>query len=147
GFYATWTFPQINTRHGGRSDTAAGHAGLMPGNFIAPLWYDAFYGDSARRCGRILYGNGGDTCQFIVEWDSVGVFPIFQFGCDQTVFRAVLNRCDGTIEYQWDDVGTLAEDSFAIVGLQADSTALTVEDPTLNQQEAYVMINNNAYPS
>src|SRR5262249_35241458 len=53
GYYPAWTFPQKNPRHGGRSDTAPGHNQLMPGNFIAPLWSDLYYGDSARQCGRI----------------------------------------------------------------------------------------------
>jgi hypothetical protein len=40
----------------------------------------------------------------------------------------------------------MGEDSDEIVGLQADSNALTVQDPTLSQQEPYVMVNNNGDP-
>lgn len=147
GFYSPFSFPQINVRHGGRADT--NHAGNLPGNFIAPLWADLYYGDSARQCGHIVYQTapGGDTCLFVVEWDSLGSFSLVGgASCDEVTFRAILNRCDGTITYQYDDVGTLAEDSLASVGLQADSNAITVPNPALNRYPPYVQVNYFTYP-
>jgi len=142
-FPEDWTFPYPRSlRHGGRSDPAG--AGRMPGNFIAPLWADFSNG-----CGRILYQNGygGDSCLFIVEWDSIGIpVPLSHF-CDQATFRVIINKCDGTIEYQYDDLGNYGADSLALVGLQADSTALTVPKPGLNEQPPYIFINQNGFPT
>jgi hypothetical protein len=154
GLFATdWSFPQ-SSRHGGRKDTANGGAGLkrMPGNFFAPFWTDLWYGngDFPQKCGRILHqkGLGGDSCLFIVEWDSLGFFyiPRAQNWCDEVTFRVVLNKCTGVIEYQYDDVGTLGEETVALVGFQADSTALTVPNQALNGNPAFVLVNDNGYP-
>ncbi len=150
GFYAPdFTFPYSGSlRRGGRSDLSGG--GRMPGNFIAPLWADLWLGDSNNACGRILYQNGynGDTCLFIVEWDSIGGwFGLFGGGsCDETTFRVILNRCDGTIEYQYDDLGLSGAESLAIVGVEADSTALTVPNPALSKHPPYIFINESGYP-
>jgi len=152
GYYTpNWTFSYPGTlRKGGRSDTAGALGrNRMPGNFIAPLWADHWYGDSVNTCGRILHQNGyaGDTCMFIVEWDSIGAFPLNgNPQCDEATFRLILNKCDGTIEYQYDDVGTLGQDTLARVGLQADSTALTVPNPGLNSQAPFIFLNEDGYP-
>ena len=60
-------------RHG-RSDLIGKSLGLPPKNFIAPFYTDLILGDSAGQYGNIRYGNGGDPCQFIVEYDSIGTF-------------------------------------------------------------------------
>ncbi|HEV8537907.1 MAG TPA: hypothetical protein VGR15_03190, partial [Bacteroidota bacterium] len=135
GFYTTdWDFPD-DTRSGGRSDTSAGAANRMPQNFIAPFWNDLFLGDSLTTCGRIMYGNAGDTCLFIVEYDSIGTFGADGNSvCDETTFRVVLNRCDGTVEFQYDNVGLTGLDSLALVGMGGKSSS------------EYTFINKQTYP-
>ena len=93
----SWTFPMAQ-RHG-RADSNGKTLDLPPKNMIAPFYADLIIGDSAGRSGNIRYGNGGDPCQFIVEYDSIGTFDEVLKGSigDNTTFRVILNRCDGTI--------------------------------------------------
>jgi hypothetical protein len=155
GSYTTqWSFPQ-QTRHGGRKDTANAGAGLsrIPGNFIAPFWVDLWDGDATQKCGRILHQKGfaGDTCVYIVEWDSIGSFAGMggNPACDEVTFRVVLNKCTGVIEYQYDNVGTVGEEATtgALIGFEADSTALTVPDQALNGVPANVFVSYSGYPA
>jgi hypothetical protein len=152
GFYTAWTFPNSGSlRKGGRSDTAFGlGATRMPGNFFAPLWADLWHGDSigGTVCGHIRFQKGylGDTCIVIAEWDSIGAFSSTGSNCDEATFRAVFNKCDGTIEYQYDNVGTFGQDTSGVVGLEADSTALTVPIPGTNKQPPYLFISEVGYP-
>ncbi len=136
GFYTTtWDFPD-STRTGGRSDTSNGAASRMPRYFISPFWNDLFLGDTTTTCGRIMYGNAGDTCIFVVEWDSIGTFLADgNTTCDETTFRIVLNRCDGTVEFQYDNVGLTSLDSLALVGMQGANSA------------EYIFINKQTYPA
>ncbi|MBI4548701.1 MAG: hypothetical protein HY707_12015, partial [Ignavibacteriae bacterium] len=112
----------------------------IPKNFIAAYWADhTLVQDSPFvHCGRILYGNGGDTCQFIVEWDSIGAHSPYGIICEETTFRIILNRCDGTIEFQYDNVGTIGLDSSALVGIEADSSG--------PRPGGWIFINKNGYP-
>ncbi len=137
GFATTgWDFP--NPQKPGREDTNL--ASRMPGMFIAPFWSDFIIGDSAATFGRILYGNDADPCLFIVQWDSIGAFDTDGPIADITTFRVVLNRCDGSVEYQYESVGTTGLDSLALVGMQADSNDISGPVP------GWIYINRNTYP-
>src|SRR6185436_1743480 len=110
-FPNSWTFPYGSNRRGGRSDTAYGlGATRMPGNFFAPFWADllAYYDTIGSFHSHIRFERGylGDTCVVIVEWDSLGAYS-YEYGSqtDNITFRAIFNKCDGTIEYQYDNVG------------------------------------------
>ncbi|MBA4312520.1 MAG: hypothetical protein C0417_07810, partial [Chlorobiaceae bacterium] len=144
GFATTgWDFPML--QHHYRADTM--FPSRMPPNFIAPFWADMIIADTFPTptvYGKIVYGNGGDNCQFIVEWDSIGTFDRDGSTSDVTTFRVILNHCDGSIEYQYNSVGTLGLDSLALVGLQADSTDLTTGGGTVDP--GFVFINRNTYP-
>ncbi len=145
-----WTFPYDINRRGGRSDTLLGLGALrMPGNFFAPAWGDLWHGDASGVCGTIRFqrGFGGDTCQVIAEWDSIGTISSIQGSqCDEFTFRAIFNKCDGSIEYQYDDIGTMGLDTSVVIGFQADSTSLTVPSPVCVNREAYLFLNENGYP-
>jgi hypothetical protein len=137
GFATTgWDFP--NAQKAGRTDTA--NAGDMPGMFIAPFWADHILGDTTGKFGNIRYGNNGNSCLFIAEWDSIGAFDNLGSTADVTTFRAVINRCDRTIEFQYASVGTNGLDSLALVGMQADSNAVSGPDP------GWIYVNRNMYP-
>jgi hypothetical protein len=155
GLFSAWTFPYGNNRRGGRSDT--GNAGSnqlrMPGNFFAPAWGDLWHGDSVGGtvCGHIRFQKGylGDTCLVIAEWDSIGAFAggLGQPTCDEFTFRAIFNKCDGSVEYQYDNIGTVGQDTSVTSGFQADSSSLTVPVPGVNNQQAYIFLNENGYPT
>lgn len=135
GFYTDkWDFPEAQVRRGGRSDTNG--MGRMPRNFIAPFSCNLNYGDEVGPAfGWIGYQSGfnGDSCLFIVEWDSMNSLTGYSQFNDEITFRLCLNTCDGTIEYQWDHVGYYSRDSLALVGMQKDSSA-------------YVFVNKFTYP-
>ena len=131
-----WNFP--NSQWHGRTDTLG--QGLMPPMLIAPFWADHIIGDSTGQYGRIMYGNDGDTCLFIVQWDSIGAFALTGISPDITTFRVVLNRCTGIVEYQYESVGTFGLDSVGLVGLQADSSAISGPGP------GYLFYNRLGYP-
>lgn len=132
-----WDFP--NAWKDGRADTAG--AFDMPGMFIAPLWTDLILADSAGEYGRIVVGNDGDSCLFIVEWDSVGTFDAGAPVSDATTFRAVLDRCSGTVEFQYANVGTYGLEERALAGMQGDSTALSGPSP------GWIYLNREGAPS
>lgn len=137
GFATTfWDFPDDQKE--GRADTAG--AGDMPGMFIAPFWSDHIVADSTGTYGRILHGDDSDPCLFIVQWDSIGAFDESGAIPDITTFRAVLNRCDGTVEFQYESVGTTGLDSLALVGMQADSNDVSGPSP------GWIFVNRNTYP-
>ncbi len=125
-FDATWTFPYNNPLRVGR-DTNTTVMSHMPVNLIAPFRNDLFLADTlGNQYGHIHYGNAGDTCLFVAEWDStvytMGAFP------DEIKLRVVLNHCDNTIEFQYDNVGFFGLDSTALVGIQGQT----------NQEYVYV---------
>ena len=140
----TWTFPMAQ-RHG-REDLVGQSQGLPPKNLIAPFFADLIYGDSMAQYGNIRYGNGGDPCQFVVEWDSIGTFDETTRAPmpDYTTFRVILNRCDGTIKYEYDNIGTQGQDSAALVGMQADSNHITAG--YYGAMPGSVFINKDGYP-
>ncbi|MBI5021186.1 MAG: T9SS type A sorting domain-containing protein [Ignavibacteriales bacterium] len=138
-----WDFPML--QHHYRADT--NYPSRMPPNFIAPFWADMVIADTGATpavYGKIVYGTGGDPCQFIVEWDSIGTFDQAGSTNDVTTFRTILNHCEGSIEYQYKSVGTQGLDSLALVGMQADSNDLTQPDPSVDP--GFVFINRNTYP-
>jgi len=137
GFATTfWDLPNAQTT--GREDTAG--SSNMPGMFIAPFWADLIIEDTIDTYGAIRYGDNGDSCLFVVEWDSVGAFDLTGAIDDITTFRAVLNRCDGTVEFQYKSVGTYGLDSAALVGMQADSNDISGPTP------GWIYVNRNTYP-
>ncbi|MBI4548700.1 MAG: T9SS type A sorting domain-containing protein, partial [Ignavibacteriae bacterium] len=113
----------------------------IPKNFIAAYWANHQFAQDSPfiQCGRILYRNGEDTCQFVVEWDSLGLLKTLGPDCGETTFRIILNRCDGTIEFQYDNVGTIGLDSSALVGIEADSTG--------PRPGGWIFVNKNGYPT
>jgi len=133
---SVWDFPYPQTQ--GRTDTAG--ASNMPGMFIAPFWADLIVSDTLGTYGAIRYGDNGDTCLFVVEWDSLGAFDLNGAIDDITTFRAVLNRCDGTVQFQYKSVGTYGLDSAALVGMQADSNEISGPVP------GWIYVNRNTYP-
>jgi len=140
----TWTFPMAQ-RHG-RGDELGQSRGLPPKNLIAPYYSDFILGDSAGQYGNIRYGNGGDPCQFIVEWDSIGTFDEVTRNPvpDYTTFRVILNRCDETIKYEYDIIGPQGQDSAALVGMQADSNHITAG--YYGATPGYIFLNQSGYP-
>jgi hypothetical protein len=132
-----WDFP--NAQKSGREDTAGSYD--MPGMFIAPFWADMIAGSGATEYGRTVYGDDGDTCLFIAEWDSLGSFDTGDPVADGTTFRAVLNRCTGAIEFQYDNVGSNGLETTALVGMQADSNSASGPDP------GWVYVNRDAAPA
>jgi hypothetical protein len=143
-YVTTWTIPFPIYHH--RADTARGSitGSTMPPNILLPFWNDLVYGQVSpqARFGRILYGDRGDTCLFIAEWDSLGVFitPTLPAASDDARFRIVLNTCDGTVTYEYDNVGSRGLDSTALVGMQGDSTGLSGPIP------GYILANQNGAP-
>ena len=138
GFYSLgWTLPYPAPLRTGR-DTSATVMGRMPINFIAPFWNDLIIADtSGNQFGHIRYQKltGADSCLFVVQWDSVGAFVSGNTGdADESKYRVVLNRCDGTIEFQYDDVGYLGLDTTALVGMQGQTNS------------EYVFLNQASYP-
>jgi len=138
GFATTlWDIP--GTQKDGRTDTA--RADELPGMLIAPFWADMIVGDTGTSYGRIVYGDDGNPCLFIVEWDSLGSFSAGVPMADPTTFRVVLNRCTGTVDFQYVNVGTLGLDTAALAGMQADSNAVSGTSP------GWIYLNNKNTPS
>jgi hypothetical protein len=123
-FTTGWSFPYGNILRTGR-DTSATVMARMPINFMAIFWNDLIVADTlGTTFGHIRHQqlSGADTCLFVVEWDSVAAFGTGSVGLpDDSRYRIVLNRCDGTIEYQYDNVGQLGLDTAATVGGQGQA--------------------------
>ncbi|MGA2625303.1 MAG: hypothetical protein ABSF91_15730 [Bacteroidota bacterium] len=107
GYYTDYDFP--STEHYGRGDTTG--AGNMPRNFIGALWYDLYYVDTGGvQSGRVFWKS--DSCRFIAEYDSIGEeYDGAELPPDGNIFipygatfRIILNRCEGTFDFQWDNV-------------------------------------------
>ncbi len=138
GFATTqWDLP--GTQKSGRTDTS--RADDLPGMFIAPFWADMIVGDTSTSYGRIVYGDDGDPCLFVVEWDSLGSFNTLGPLADATTFRVVLNRCTGAVDFQYVNVGTLGLDSAALAGMQADSNEVSGTEP------GWIYLNRHATPT
>ncbi len=123
-----WTFPYTNP-NGMRTgrDTSSIVMARMPINFMSLFWNDLIVADTmGNQFGHIKYeaAVGGDTCKFVVQWDSVGAFTTGSTGIpDEEKVRIVLNRCTGTIEYQYENVGILGNDTLVLVGMQGTNSA------------------------
>ncbi|MGA2623226.1 MAG: T9SS type A sorting domain-containing protein [Bacteroidota bacterium] len=131
GSYADYDFP--DAEHLGRGDTAG--RSNIPRNFIGTLWYDLVYVDDANvQYGRIF--TKSDSCRFIAEYDSIGELyePWAAFIPSNTTFRTVLNKCDGTIEMQWDNVQeAIALDTVSTVAFVGDSGRIIRPDSLRTQ--------------
>ena len=146
GSYWSTPYPQ----HHYRIDTL--HASYMAPNFLAVLHGDLVIADTnstSPQFGHIRYGDGGDASQFIVEWDSIGYFDndLGQPQPDVTTFRAILNRDDGTIEFQYKSCGSHGLDTTTFIGMQVDSTELTGGGVGYSVKEpGWIYVNHNAEP-
>jgi len=111
-----------------------------PKIMVAPFRANHLIADSAGTYGHIYYGNGGDTCRFIVQWDSIGYTDEMGNHADGTTFRVVLDACLGTVEFHYDDVGTLGQDHADLSGMAVDPghAALPVEK--------FVFLNEAGFP-
>jgi hypothetical protein len=139
GWYSSFDFPHSIRMHRDTRDTAG--LGRMPYNFIAPFWNDLIYGDTSfgSQYGNILWDTIG--CKFIVQWDSLAIFDANgDHYIDEFVFRVVLNRCTGAIEYQYDNVGTGGADTTALIGYVADTATV------LDNRLPWSFVNKNGYP-
>ncbi len=116
GFYTSnWNFP--SAQYDDRTETD----GNMPPMFIAPFWSDLSLADTVGSCGRVVYGDNGNPCQFIVEWDSLPGSDGCASGTIQNTFRVIFNKCDGTIEFQYEGIESVEENIPFLVGLQDGS--------------------------
>ncbi len=139
GYYSSFDFPGRVRLHSDVRDTAG--LGRMPYNFIAPFWNDLVYGEpiSGSQYGNILWDTIG--CNFIVQWDSLAAFDANgDHYLDEFVFRLILNRCNGKITFQYDDVGTAGLDTTALIGFQSDTTTM------LANRAPWSFINRSGYP-
>jgi flagellar hook capping protein FlgD len=116
-----WTLPQ--RQYHGRSDFAGQDSGLMPKNFIAPFWADWIVGQDAppAQFGHIRYSSTAFADKFVAEWDSVGDYDAIGAVADNDIFRVVLDRLSGSIQFQYDNVGVGGLDSLNLTGIQSDS--------------------------
>ncbi len=129
------------------TDTQDVNANIESGMFIAPFRADHVVERNSATYGSIRHGDGGDTCRFIVEWDSIGNNTSGLPAPDATTFRVVLNRCDGTVEFQYGDPGERdyvpgwkSPITPVLAGLRADSGTLSGPDP------GYVLLNRDGFP-
>ncbi len=138
GFYTDYDYYYQEAEHLGRGDTAG--AGNIPRNFIATLWYDLIYVDTSNvQYGRICWKS--DSCRFISEFDSIGIN--YDVGTGETgaflqsptTFRTILNKCDGTIQMQWDNVQESGApvDSISSVGLTGNYGRIIRPDSVATQ--------------
>jgi hypothetical protein len=130
-FGASWTFPTNLLVW--RGDTGTG----MPKILLAPLYHDLTLNTLGGGAGAIRYGDAGNPCLFVVEWDSLS-----RSGGDpgtENTFRIILNKCTGTIEYQY---GELHLDG------AADSMLVGVQDYPFNyaSDPSHLLINRHGAP-
>ncbi|MBI5215404.1 MAG: T9SS type A sorting domain-containing protein [Ignavibacteriae bacterium] len=139
GYFSNFNFPGNIRTHDDLRDTAL--TGRMPPNFISPFWNDLIYGETmfGSQYGTISWDTIG--CKFIVQWDSLHPFAQIndRFG-DNSIFRVILDRCSGTIDFQYDNIGSEYLDTTALIGFQADTI------PILNNKSPWCFINNNGQP-
>ncbi|MBI3193787.1 MAG: T9SS type A sorting domain-containing protein, partial [Ignavibacteriae bacterium] len=141
GFYSgSFAFPGSMKLRSDPRDTAG--LGRKPYNMISAFWNDLIYGDTAltSQYGHILYENQG--CEFVIQYDSMAVFD--EDGnhfLDEIKFRIILNKCNGSITFQYDNVGTQGLDTTALIGIQADSIE------TMGKASPWIFINQDGYPA
>ncbi len=140
GFYSSFDFPGSVRKHSDPRDTAL--LGRKPYNFISGYWADLIYGDTAAgsQYGRILYEDLGT--KFVVQWDSLAVFDANgEHYLDEMIFRIVLDKSNGNISFEYDNVGTGGSDTLCRVGVQVDSIA------TLGNKSPWIYVNINNAPT
>jgi hypothetical protein len=133
GSYAAFKLPGYIHKAAPDNTTLYG----VPRNFLAPMWGNLIIGDSLNTLGHLYYKN--EAGRFIVEWDSVGTFNSSGTVPENEIFRVVLNKTDGAIEYQYDKIGYTGLDSACIVGVQSDSS-----NP--DEFHGFVLLNEFGYP-
>jgi hypothetical protein len=138
----SWEIPGLQRR--GRSDIVG--ADRLPRNYVSPINGNLRYFDSSWTYGILRTGLGPDTsCEFVVEWDTMTVAADY-FPSAGGNFRVILNHCDNTIEFQYDDLsddiifGLLAET--ALTGIEGDADSATINGPN----PPYVSLCENGYP-
>jgi hypothetical protein len=138
GYFSAFSLPGYIHRAALDTTTLYG----VPRNFIAPLWTDlmihdaSYYYDAA--FGSVYHKN--DANYFIAEWDSLGCYlSTDNYTADGAIFRVVLNKADGSIECQYDNIGTHGIENSALVGMQADSS-------NTDEYHGFIMANQSGYP-
>lgn len=142
GSYTTgWTMPGL-IRYGAMRDTGA--TARKPKFLIAANWQDLFYGNrlpETEQYGHIYYQD--DACEFTVQWGpGMGVFGDDggSFVDDSIHFRVILSKCDGTIKFQYQNIGNSGLDTLEnLVGISADTI------PELGQAP-WLLVNQNHHP-
>ncbi len=120
-FTDAWELPSRQCH--GRQDLSGQIAGLIPRNFIAPFWgnWIVKQDSPAATFGNVRYSSTAFPGKFIVEWDSLGDFGPSGALPDDERFRVILDRISGTIQFQYDNVGSGGVGTADLVGLQSDS--------------------------
>jgi hypothetical protein len=143
GFYTNaWDMPGLQRM--GRADT--NNLYRMPRNFIAPCWANLRYFDQSSITGAIRVGHPeGDTCLFVVEWDSIGVVDNNTGNLlpHSATFRVILNACLNSVEFQWDNVSASGIDKNALIGLEASADSATLAAPN----PPFFYVSKNGTPS
>ncbi len=134
-YNSAWTIPSVDLHHG-RGDSADVLG--VPKMFIAPFYTNFTLGQdtASTSLGNIYYGNGGDQCQFIVEWNSLGYHHWDGIYSSNITFRVVLNRCNGTVEFQYGPDWYAGYSSAGLTGMQKDELPFA----------SYVSLNDKGYP-
>jgi len=140
GFYSSYDYPGTVRLHSDPRDTAG--LGRKPYNWIAGYWSDLIYGDTTAgsQYGRILYEDLGT--KFVVQWDSLGVFDANgDHYLDEMIFRIVLDKSNGNISFEYDNVGTGGSDTLCRIGVQVDTIA------ALGNKSPWAYVNINDAPT
>ena len=129
GYYTDYDFPvyQRHVRCATCADTTF-KSGL-PRNFVGVFWNDMIYADSVQTPGTWVRDGEiytwSDACRAVVEYD--GIAQLDDVSGDVTpgyYFRVILNKCDGTVAFQYDQVtGIHTADTTATIALEGDSSA------------------------
>jgi hypothetical protein len=121
--FATDGFDLPQRQHQGRPDTVRRAAGFMPKNFIAPYWADWISKQDSpfATYGHVRYSSTAYPGKFVVEWDSSGDFDATGAVADNDVFRVILDRSAGTIQFQYERIGIGGLDAANLTGLNSDS--------------------------
>ncbi|HEY6191254.1 MAG TPA: T9SS type A sorting domain-containing protein [Bacteroidota bacterium] len=121
--FATDGFDLPQRQHQGRPDTTRRAAGFMPKNMIAPFWADWISKQDSpiATFGHVRTSTTAFPGKFIAEWDSSGDFDATGAIADNDVFRVVLDRAAGTIQFQYTSIGIGGLDTLNLTGLNSDS--------------------------
>ena len=121
--FATDGFDLPQRQHQGRPDTARRAAGFMPKNFIAPYWADWISKQDSpfATYGHVRTSSTAYPGKFVVEWDSSGDFDATGAIGDNDIFRVILDRGTGTIQFQYPNIGIGGLDAANLTGINSDS--------------------------